>query len=64
MAVSDEQSPIAFDVWWEEHGGDAIPDSTSCSNEEFVEAIRATARNAWRQGAYHAMTGNLTPPTH
>jgi len=64
MAVADEQEPIAFDAWWEKHGADALPDRPTKSQEEIVAAICAIARAAWRQGAYHAMTGNLTPPTH
>ena len=59
MAVADEQSPIAFDVWWEETIAPTI--ATGPCMTEFV---RATARLAWQRGAYHAMTGNLTPPTH
>ena len=56
---NDEQSPIAFDRWWEEARTAVIFYGT-----EEERATKLLCRTAWRQGAYHAMTGNLTPPTH
>ena len=65
MAVADEQSPIPFDVWWEQSASPGCVDIHAANfTEDQKRYVRALARIAWQRGAYHAMTGNLTPPTH
>lgn len=63
--MSDEQqSPIAFDVWWREEALPRLTDRGFLIDDDLVEMARLHCRIAWQRGAYHAMTGNLTPPTH
>lgn len=57
---NEQQSPIPFDVWWEE----SIVPVMCFADSQAAKTARNLCRLAWQKGAYHAMTGNLAPPTH